>query len=59
MALSSQSINVCHIYLHEEQEMSFFASNRAIAALGVGVVLYRRRMMRDDVEAKSGFYGNM
>lgn len=34
--------------------MSFLFSNRAIAALGVGVVLSRRRMKREDVEAKSG-----
>jgi len=34
--------------------MSFLFSNRAISALGVGVVLSRRRMKREDVEAKTG-----
>lgn len=35
--------------------MSFLFSNRAIAALGVGVVLSRRRMKREDVEAKTAW----
>ena len=34
--------------------MSFLFSNRAIAALGAGIILSRRKMSREDVEAKSG-----